>query len=93
MKNNHKGKDLIRFSMNDYDNLPKHYRELLANAPLSFGMQKARIPVDRLKDMINRKVNHATLETYGPDHPQVSYNHYPRITRHGVNLEKLNIEL
>lgn len=95
MKNHHKGKNIIRFSMNDYDNLPKRVREILANSPLSFGIDKrnARLNSELIQTLINKKVNAMTLRDYGPEHPQVNYNYYPRITRHGVNLEKLNIEL
>lgn len=95
MKNHHKHGKRIPFSMDDYDNLPKRVREILANSPLCFAIDKrnARINSELIQTIINKKVNAATLRDYGPEHPQIDYNHYPKISRHGINLEKLNIEL
>lgn len=93
MSNRHQYGNLIRFSMRDYDALPAYMREILANAPLSFGINKKRYSAEMLKEGINRKVREATLRDYGPDHPQVDYDYYPKITKHGIQLNKLNIEI
>lgn len=93
MSNNHKSTNTIIFSMHDYDALPAYMREMLANAPLSFGTSQKRVSAEKLKENINRKVRKATLRDYGPDHPQVDYDYYPKITKHGIQLNKLNIEL
>ena len=55
--------------MDEYDNLPKEYREVLSNAPYNL-LIKEIPPLERLKSDIDYITKESVKATYGDDHPQ-----------------------
>jgi hypothetical protein len=57
-------------AMSYYDSLPPAFRDLLRNAPLNLNLTAYSSDPDYIRGRISVKMREATLETYGPDHPQ-----------------------
>ena len=80
------------FSMDDFDRLPKAKRQLLANAPIALALKQRQSTVEKLEQVISRHMHRYTIRDYGPDHPEIARDYYPK-TVHGIKLEKLSISL
>ena len=61
-----------KLTMEDYDKLPKEYRDILKYMALKLDFTQGALnySIPKIIEIVRAVEKNATLATYGPDHPQ-----------------------
>lgn len=65
------GSKKLRFTMEDYDNLPAEYRKFLMYAPFNAGISadSMKLPIEDMRENAEKYIKELAFRTYGPEYP------------------------